>query len=331
MVKEVAAAHTGMHELELAFLKDVGPKYLTLARAPHGLKIRQWKSRSTVPLLNKLHAGFSGLKRKQAQVDDHKLVWLEGGVAEGTPVVLLHGFASNKENWLSLAPFLLRHYRVFVLDLPGWGESSFNANLPYGLDDQVARVASWMKAHVTGCAHVVGNSVGGIVAGLLAGRHPELIKTVCLMNPAGAKGSDATRFEDGLRKGQNPMIVESLAGAHTLLSLAIHSKPIALALAPLMAQDLINRRHVNRHLFHQMFVNSPDESKRGMCNIESPALIMWGKEDKLVHYTGAFLYQEVIPGSEVVLFDQVGHLPMVEIPMKTTKTLQNFWKSVESA
>ena len=45
----------GMHHLELAFLDDVAPKYLSLAQPPHGLKIRQWKNRSAVPLINKLH------------------------------------------------------------------------------------------------------------------------------------------------------------------------------------------------------------------------------------------------------------------------------------
>ncbi|MCR2745430.1 alpha/beta fold hydrolase [Limnobacter parvus] len=315
----------GMHHLELAFLDDVAPKYLSLARPPHGLKIRQWKNRSAVSLINKLHAGLSGLRRHHANVLDHELVWLEGGNPEGTPVVLLHGFASNKENWLSLVPFLLKQHRLFVLDLPGWGESQFNANVPYGLDDQVARVAAWMQTHVPGKAHVVGNSVGGLVSALLAGRHDDLIQTLCLMNPAGGKGTDHTVFEAGLKEGRNPMIVESLAGAHTLMSLAIHNRAIALALAPVMAQDLINRRHVNRHLFHQMFVNAPNPNGPGMSATKAPTLIMWGKEDRLVHYTGAYTYQAIIPHADVLLFDAVGHLPMVEIPIRTAKALQDFW------
>lgn len=318
---------TGMHHLELAFLDDVAPKYLSLARPPHGLKIRQWKNRSAVPFINMLHAGLSGLKRKQATVLDHKLVWLEGGNPLGTPVVLLHGFASNKENWLSLVPFLLKQHRLFVLDLPGWGESQFNANVPYGLDDQVARVAAWMQNHVSGPAHLVGNSVGGLVSALLAGRHGDLVKTLCLMNPAGGKGSDHTRFEAGLREGRNPMIVESLAGAHTLMSLAVHNRAIALALAPVMAQDLISRRHVNRHLFHQMFVNAPNPDGPGMSATRAPTLIMWGKKDRLVHYTGAYTYQAIIPHADVILFDEVGHLPMVEIPIRTAKALQEFWSA----
>ncbi|HEX4880460.1 MAG TPA: alpha/beta fold hydrolase [Limnobacter sp.] len=314
-----------MHDLELAFLQDVAPRYLTLARPPHGLKIREWKNRSAVPLINKLHSGLSGLKRRSARVADHRLVWLEGGNPDGVPVVLLHGFASNKENWLSLVPFLLKQHRLFVLDLPGWGESEFNPNLPYGLDDQVARVAAWMERHVPAPAHVVGNSVGGLVSALLAGRHPSLLSTLCLMNPAGGKGESHTLFEAGLKEGRNPMIVESLAGAHTLMSLAVHNKAIALALAPVMAQDLINRRHVNRHLFHQMFVNAPNPNGPGMAATQARTLIMWGREDRLVHYTGAYTYQAIIPHADVVLFDGVGHLPMVEIPIRTARLLQEFW------
>ena len=122
----------GMHHLELAFLDDVAPKYLSLARPPHGLKIRQWKNRSAVPLINKLHAGLSGLKRQQATVLDHKLVWLEGGNPEGSPVVLLHGFASNKENWLSLVPFLLKQHRLFVLICRAGVKASSMQTCPMG-------------------------------------------------------------------------------------------------------------------------------------------------------------------------------------------------------
>lgn len=315
----------GMHHLERAFIDDVAPNYLMLARAPHGLKIRQWKNRSAVPLINALHKGVSGLQRKSAEVDGHRLVWLQGGNPQGKPVVLLHGFASNKENWLSLVPFLLKRHQLFVLDLPGWGESQFDPNQTYGMDDQVARVAAWMQAHVPGKAHVVGNSVGGLISALMAGRYPSLFETVCLMNPAGGKGSDHTRFEAGLRKGHNPMIVESFKGAHTLMSLAIHNRAIALALAPVVAQDLISRRHVNRHLFHQMLLHSPSHDLPGMAANVSPTLIMWGKRDRLVHYTGAYTYQQIIPHAEVLLFDDVGHLPMVEVPFRTAKALSAFW------
>lgn len=315
----------GMHPLEMAFLDDVAPNYLRLARPPHGLKIRQWKNRSTVPLINMLHSGLSGLKRRRAMVIDHELVWLEGGNPSGPPVLLLHGFASNKENWLSLVPFLLKNHRLFVLDLPGWGESQFNANLPYGLDDQVARIAAWMQAHIGNPAHVVGNSMGGLVAALLAGRHVDLVQTLCLMNPAGGKGSNHTAFEAGLREGRNPLLVESLAGAHHLMSLAVHNRAIALALAPVMAQDLIHRRHVNRHLFHQMFVNAPNPNVPGISATQAPTLIMWGKDDRLLHYSGAYTYQAIIPHADVLLFDGVGHLPMLEIPIRAARSLQDFW------
>lgn len=313
------------HHLERAFLEDVGPKYLLNARPPHGLKIRQWRPKSTVHLINHLHSGVSGLKRRSARVGDHKLVWLEGGVGHGAPVVLLHGFASNKENWLSLVPFLIKTHRLFILDLPGWGESEFNANLSYSLDEQVSRVAQWIATHVGQPAHVVGNSVGGLITALMAGRHPDLFLSACLMNPAGGKGVDHTRFELGLTRGRNPMIVESLAGAHGLMRLAIHNRAIALALAPIMARDLIHRRHVNRHLFHQMLINPPSTELPGMAANTKPTLIMWGKEDGLVHFTGAFTYQTIVPHAQLVLFDDVGHLPMVEVPLKTARALNVFW------
>jgi abhydrolase domain-containing protein 6 len=74
-----------------------------------------------------------------------------------------------------------------------------------------------------------------------------------------------------------------------------------------------------------MFVNAPNPNGPGMSATQAPTLIMWGKEDRLVHYTGAYTYQAIIPHADVLLFDGVGHLPMVEIPIRTAKALQEFW------
>lgn len=132
----------GSVELEREFVSAVAESYLGHARAPDPARVRQWRYRSLIPLLHLLHGRLTGLRGRQRVVRGQRLVWLQGGNPQGEPVLLLHGFGASKENWLPLLPFLARRYQLFVLDLPGWGESEFSADRRYGLDTQVGRVAA---------------------------------------------------------------------------------------------------------------------------------------------------------------------------------------------
>jgi len=64
----------------------------------------------------------AGLVQKEIQVDDHKIVYLEGG--KGQTIVLLHGFGANKDNWTRFAKYLTGNYHLVIPDIPGFGESS---------------------------------------------------------------------------------------------------------------------------------------------------------------------------------------------------------------
>ena len=64
----------------------------------------------------------AGLVKKEIQVDSHRIVYLEGG--QGETVLLLHGFAGNKDNWTYFAEPLIRDYHVVIPDLAGFGEST---------------------------------------------------------------------------------------------------------------------------------------------------------------------------------------------------------------
>ena len=69
--------------LEREFIDAVGPAYLRSARPPKAERIAQWRYRSLLPLLNRLHGTVSGLARHHALVDGHRVVWLEGGKLSG--------------------------------------------------------------------------------------------------------------------------------------------------------------------------------------------------------------------------------------------------------
>src|SRR5512144_1220326 len=79
----------------------------------------------------------AGLQEKSLRVDDHEIVYLEGG--KGDPILMVHGFAANKDNWTRFFKFVNPTYHVVALDLPGFGDSTCLSNASYGMADQAKR------------------------------------------------------------------------------------------------------------------------------------------------------------------------------------------------
>ncbi|MEO6697870.1 MAG: alpha/beta fold hydrolase [Paraperlucidibaca sp.] len=313
--------------VEREFIDEIGSQYLANTQAPDMARVRAWRPRSAMALLNRLHAPVTGLARQQGLTDGARMVWLEGGRRGAEPVLLVHGFGATKENWLPLLPFISKRFHVFIIDLPGWGESAFRAETCYGMDEQVRRLASWLDQRKLKPVHVVGSSMGGCVAGLLAARHPDLVRSVTLMNAAGVAGEETTAFEQGLAQGRNGLIAHNMRGAYRLLSTVMSNRWLAAAIAPMACWDLIARRHVNEHMFRHLLMFVPAPELASFTDIRSPAFIMWGVDDAVIHVSAAATFQQLIPHAQQKLLNGIGHLPMVETPRVTARLLRRFWRN----
>lgn len=317
--------------LERSFIDAVAGPYLARAKVPSPERIRAWRYRHFIPLLHRLQGPLTGLHSHHRLVDGRKLVWLQGGNPLGEPVLLLHGFGSCKENWLPLLPFLVRRYQLFIPDLPGWGQSHFSQEALYGFDHQVRRLAEWGRQVLPGPVHVVGSSMGGGIAGLLAARHPELTRSVTLMNAAGVAGSALTPFERGLQQGRNSLIAHDLRGVVALLATTMASRSLPLLMAPLAYRDLVSRRHVNQHLFRQLLEYEPAPELPSFSAITAPTFILWGEQDEVIHVTCGDTFQALIPHARLRRLRGIGHMPMVETPRLTARLLRRFWRDSRQA
>ena len=103
---------------------------------------------------------------------------------EGTPVVLIHGFGGDLDNWLFNIDALAASAPVYALDLPGHGQSLKSASEP-DLNLMVRTVVEFMDHVDAEIAHLVGHSMGGLIAGALAIRHPERASSLSLISSAG--------------------------------------------------------------------------------------------------------------------------------------------------
>jgi len=83
--------------------------------------------------------GKAGLTKKEIKIDDHNVVYLEGG--KGPTILLLHGYTGSKDDWTTFAVYLTKDYHVVIPDIPGYGESSMIEKASYDLSNQMSRFA----------------------------------------------------------------------------------------------------------------------------------------------------------------------------------------------
>jgi pyruvate dehydrogenase E2 component (dihydrolipoyllysine-residue acetyltransferase) len=123
---------------------------------------------------------------RTVEVGGRRLRYLERAPEQpaGDPVVLLHGFGGDLNNWLFNTDKLAERRRVVALDLPGHGESAKDVGVG-DLDAFAEVLGGFLDAVGTGRAHLVGHSMGGAVALAYALAHPDRVASLILVAAAG--------------------------------------------------------------------------------------------------------------------------------------------------
>lgn len=275
-----------------------------------------------------LHAEYArqafvaGVERREIEVGDHRWVFLERG--SGPPLVLVHGFTGSKENWLPMVAELPRRHRVIIPDLPGWGESTRLAQVDYGVAVQAERLAAFLAALDLREADLVGHSMGGAIAGVMAARHPERLATLTLMNTAGVS-FEANDFARRILAGELPFNVEDRAGWQRLLDDLFVVKPFL----PARLADVLIARNRESHDFHRRVMDRlrGDEQlllEQTLSAIALPTLVVWCDGDRILDVSAVDTLVRGLPRAELEVLRGCGHMPMMERPAATAIVLEAF-------
>lgn len=261
----------------------------------------------------------------QISVDGNDFSYLEGPIIEDKPTLLLiHGFAASKENWLRFAANLTGQYHVIALDLLGHGESTKDLDLHYDIDDQVRYLQGFLAAKGIDRMHLVGNSMGGAIVSLYAATYPDRVETVSLVNPAGIHTHRA-KMHDYLDKGQNPLVVKSAGDINTLMAFTMVDAPfIPWPITRVLAERSIDNQQINERIFDAISSEHKFNFEESLTRIKAPTLIMWGDSDKVIHYKNAEFFDQLIPNSSLLIYKNIGHMPMIEIPRRSAKDIDQF-------
>ena len=264
----------------------------------------------------------AGLKLAATQVDGHRLVYLHGG--QGEPLLLLHGFGANKDHWAMVARLLTPHFRVIALDLPGFGDSSRNDAAHYGVEQQLARIAAFARAIGVERFHLGGNSMGGYLATLYALRHPEQVKSLWLLAPAGVLSAEPSEVLRLVEAGDNPLVATDMAAFDRLADLCFCKQPYVPAQfkKPLLARAIAEAAF-NTKIFDEMF-SAPVALEERAEGLLPRTLVVWGDDDRVLHCSALDILRPLLREGEFILMRDMGHVPMIERPAETALDFLRF-------
>jgi pimeloyl-ACP methyl ester carboxylesterase len=268
----------------------------------------------------------SGLFRKEIDVPGGlHYVYLEGG--KGEPLMLLHGFGANKDNFIKVARFLTPHYRVIVPDHIGFGESSHPQEADYSPPAQAERLRAFAHALGIERLHLGGSSMGGQIAMTYAARYPTEVASLWLLDPAGVWSAPPSElFKILAEKGHNPLMAKSEAEFAQVIKFTMNNPPfIPRFIMNVMAQERIKNYALEERIFKQIGADSVEKRVKGLA---IPTLIVWGEKDRVFNVATAEVLHKLMPRSQVIIMPNVGHLGMIERPRQSAEDYLRFHASL---
>jgi pimeloyl-ACP methyl ester carboxylesterase len=218
-------------------------------------------------------------------------------------LVCVHGLAGSTRWWRPVVPALSERFDVHLVELP-----RFRFLSRVRPSDASAWLARWLDDAGLHRPVLVGHSLGGLISAQLAALDPERLHSLVLVDPAGMPTGRPLPLE--------PLALASaLTGLrprffHVLVADALRWGPDALLRGGLYALGTDVRLHLEA--------------------IRVPTLVVWGENDVLTPRRLAEAWRDAIPGAQLAVLPDAGHVPMVESPSAFVAALFDFLEHTES-
>jgi len=269
----------------------------------------------------------AGFALRQATIDGCRWCYVERAApsSQAPTLVLLHGYTGGKENWYRVCAKLGRRYRLVAPDLPGWGGSERRAGVNYGYVAQADNVAAFLRHLGAAPVVLVGHSMGGGIAALVAARHPPLVAKLALLDAAGVEFEE-NAFGLEVLAGGNPFAVADAASLSRYLGVLFHD---ASARPPLpwpgsWAYVAWRRREADFEQSVLARIGRSDERFlpwQDAERIHQPTLLLWGAHDRVIDPSAMALYAQRIPQARTRLLLHSGHMTLMEEPGAVAEAL----------
>jgi pimeloyl-ACP methyl ester carboxylesterase len=261
-------------------------------------------------------------------------------MGRGSPVVLVHGLGNSALVWRRVMPELARRHRVAALDLPGFGHSAPLTGRP--VLDVFAGCVAELAEHIGGGVPValVGNSVGGAVVARVARERLAPVARIVLVDPADVVGNvppwwKLAELEPALRPVLEPLLtlvprrlLESvIAVAYRSLAFSRPDRATARSVRLYARRLSVPGRLIAFLSIARDIVAEMEQETRRTRPPGVPALIVWGRQDRLVPVSGAARIAEAVDAVGIRIIENCGHSPQLERPEEFLEAVAPFLAS----
>lgn len=252
-----------------------------------------------------------------------KIYWDEAGA--GPPVLLIMGLGATSDWWWRTRPVLAARYRTIAIDNRGAGRSDVPPG-PYSMALMASDTAAVLDAAGVDRAHVIGVSMGGMIAQEFALQYPGRVQSLVLGCTA-AGGPNAVRAES--------VATQALTGRTSMTPEQAEEAVIPFLYDASTPRERIEEDLAVRRPWYPTMVGYaaqlqaifPWQSFDRLPQVAAPTLVIHGQCDRLVPAGNGELIASRIPGAKLVLIPHAGHLFTTDQPEAAQKALLEFLDS----
>ncbi len=251
---------------------------------------------------------------KQVYVNELKISYLEGGIASTSePILFLHGWGVGIEPYQEVINSLCKSYQVIAPYLPGFGKSS-GSNLNWNYDNYANLIIDFLKTLNLKKVHLIGHSLGGGIAATLAASMPNIVESLILV--------DST----GIPVEPLPFVLVQRAIEMTAQAPQIKFPQII----QIFQGFFYNFFFKTEHTIQALLLSLEKDLKTLLPKIESPCLVLWGKNDLTTPLNAGQQFSQLIKHSQMIVVDEVYHEWIILFVEKFTSIVFDFLNEVES-
>jgi pimeloyl-ACP methyl ester carboxylesterase len=273
------------------------------------------------------------MRTKTVTLHGRDVTYAEEG--SGPVLLLIHGMGGTLENWEVVIELLSRDHTVIAPDLPGHGSSAPGAG-----DYSIGALAAGLRDLLVALGHdratLVGHSLGGGIAMQFAYQFPEIMERLVLVSSGGLGSEVSPVLRAAALPGAN-LFIAATAGPGRAAGSALARGLGAIGLKPKADVAEVARGYAS--------LADPDHRAAFLATLRSvvstggqrvnagdrlyltegvPVLIIWGARDPIIPVRHGEDACRAIPGSRLEIFDEVGHMPQVEVPGRFVAVLERF-------
>ena len=230
-----------------------------------------------------------------------------------SPLLLLHGWGTNKETFDPIIENLKGTLPIYALDFPGFGQSDEPAT-PWNLTDYTDFTEQFIKDMKIEKPIVLGHSFGGRVAIKLSQRIA--FEKLILTNSAGIKPKRKASYHLKVNGIKVLNILNRIPGFHFILD-----EPLKAYREKYSSQDYKMASPMLRRILSAV-VN--EDLTDMLSKIDVPTLLVWGDKDTATPISDAKIMAERIPDSGLVVFEGAGHFTYLEQPLRFSTIIKTF-------